>query len=187
MLSSACVIDSKDGRVECWGAGSAFYNQAFQERSGFQNIAVGQYHVCASIDDEIQCAVGVEGFGIESVDELQFDGKVIDLVSGNIHACALTEHGTIACWGDNSREQVDVPIESFYTAIFAGPYVTCGLDQSSELICGGKLHRSSWWEAPMCWTTADEFDSGCKNDDDGVSCWGAYGSGAPAQQPPTSY
>ena len=41
--------------------------------------------------------VGVEGFGIESVDELQFDGK-IDLVSGTFMP-VLTEHGTIACWG----------------------------------------------------------------------------------------
>lgn len=70
------------------------------------------------------------------------------IVSGELHTCALTQSGSVLCWGGNQYGQVGnesyeftpEPVEIIGTGIndiFTGPYHTCALLDTEEVKCWG--------------------------------------------------
>lgn len=62
---------------------------------------------------------------------------VIALVAGNYFSCALTSQSQVQCWGDGSRNQLDIPqVKDQIVELVAGGYHAC-LRTASEVRCWG--------------------------------------------------
>ena len=117
----ACVL-SESGRVYCWGANSA-----------------GQ--------------VGAYGPGVPLVRtpaEVKIDrsGKFLEVASGGVLSCALTESGRAWCWGAYDHAGSDVADSetlapalvaggTLFRTIKAGSTHACGLDKRGRVLCWG--------------------------------------------------
>ncbi|MCP4304231.1 MAG: RCC1 repeat-containing protein [bacterium] len=122
----SCAL-TQDGEVMCWG-----WNHN------------GQLGNRSTMDSSVP--VRVAGFGAE--------GAAVAVSAGSAHNCALTESGTLKCWGQNREGQlgdgntsfgatsapVDVrDIRSRIIAIAAGGH-TCVLTLSQGVKCWGRNH-----------------------------------------------
>lgn len=74
---------------------------------------------------------------------------VVDIVSGEQHACALTEDGEVYCWGGNPHGQLGngslrasskpLKVEGLAaTQVVAGDASTCALRTDGEVVCWGQ-------------------------------------------------
>lgn len=52
------------------------------------------------------------------------------------HSCGVRVDGSVACWGDNSSGQTDVPSGEF-TEVFARSFFSCGARVDGSLACWG--------------------------------------------------
>ncbi len=131
--------------------------------SGVMALALGAEHTCALTQNgTLKCwgsnQVGQLGDGtrIEKVtptDVLGLVGNVAAIVAGDSHSCALTQPGSVACWGANNAGQLGdgtttaasfpvsvVGLSSDVIALTAGAEHTCALLQSGGIKCwGGNL------------------------------------------------
>ena len=94
------------------------------------------------------------------------------VAAGNLHTCAITTEGEVYCWGDNSRNQSEIPIGLLgtsadaeipnprFTKIVAGGYHTCVLEAETTIDV-----------APMREGGADTMPAGS------IVCWGDNSSG----------
>ncbi len=94
------------------------------------------------------------------------------VAAGNLHTCAITTEGEVYCWGDNSRQQSQIPIGLLgtsadaeipsprFTKIVAGGYHTCVLEAETTIDV-----------APMREGGADTIPAGS------IVCWGDNSSG----------
>ena len=67
------------------------------------------------------------------------------VAAGNLHTCAVTTEGEVYCWGDNDRNQTEIPIgllgdqwarqipDPRFTKIVAGGYHTCVLEAETVI------------------------------------------------------
>ena len=124
--------------------------------------------------------------------------------AGALHACAVTAHGEIECWGSNSHGQTNVPIRLMvtsedssiptpqYTKVSAGGEHTCALravGDVNEVLCwGSNVHKQS--KAPK----GDFIDVSaggqhtCAIERSGdVVCWGHNGHGQTIEPSGGSY
>ena len=167
-----CVATSSGG-VKCWGwngngqLGDGTVKQRFEPvdvlglSSGIRSIVAGKWHACALTNDGgVKCwghnASGQLGDGtttqrLTPVDVIGLRSGVAALAAGADHTCALTDRGTMKCWGfngfgqggDGTTAQRLTPIDvvglsSKVVAITAGDYHTCALTENGALNCWGR-------------------------------------------------
>jgi len=169
---NTCAI--KDGQVLCWGsAGDSVLGNGsstdsttpilIKELSNIQQIAVGDFFACAlsqtrtvwcwgtNLDGEL----GNNSSANTSSTPVQvsgLNGNIVAITAGYSHACALTEAGSVQCWGGNNHFQLgtgssgggesDVPVAPLnatntIAAVSAGADATCELTSAQELACWG--------------------------------------------------
>lgn len=142
--------------------------------TGISRVAAGIGHTCALSEANTVSCWGDNSLG--QLGDDQFCGStctsptpvcgdascstnlndVVDIALGGRHACALTDAGTVKCWGDNSFGQlgdgttigattpVDVleselgPPLSGVEKIVAGRNHTCALTAATEVVCWGR-------------------------------------------------
>lgn len=166
-----CTLTSAGG-VSCWGSNSngQLGDGSTSARltpvdvsglaSGVNSIAAGTAHVCA-----LTSAGGVKCWGKNLYGQLG-DGSITDrltpadvsgltsgvsaIMAGGNHTCAITNVGSVKCWGYNAQGQlgdgtktqrltpVDVSgLTSAVTAMAAGRRHTCALTSAGSVKCWG--------------------------------------------------
>jgi alpha-tubulin suppressor-like RCC1 family protein len=132
--------------------------------SGVTAVATGNAHTCAlTTGGGVKCwgddsygqlgrSVGVPGYSATPLDVPGLASGVTAISAGDFHTCALTTAGTVTCWGlDDIGELGDGSINSApfmphdvvgllppVTAISAGGYHTCALNNRGDVRCWGQ-------------------------------------------------
>lgn len=183
-----CALTSA-GSVLCWGdgesgqlgngsAGAGVHAttpiQVSGLSSGIHAIAAGGFHTCALTSaggvlcwgDNTHGQLG-DGSNTSRVTPTPVSGLssgVIAIVAGYLHSCALTQSGSVWCWGANDDFQlglgeVDEPmrntpsmaqgLDSGIVALSAGGLHTCAVTQVGEAKCwGANLYAELGIRAP---------------------------------------
>lgn len=129
-FTCALQNSSAGNGVQCWGAndlgqlgnGTASPTPSLEAQdvvglADIQEIAVGARHACAiTIDDTVVCwgdnsagQLGVNDALIGSSDtplEVPDLTRVVSIAAGDEHTCALTDFGSLFCWGANLKGQL---------------------------------------------------------------------------------
>jgi alpha-tubulin suppressor-like RCC1 family protein len=220
-LNHTCALTST-GAIKCWGEDwngclGIGYNtvEATQPvnvvgfESGARHVSAGYNHTCAvdaaggawcwgdNWDGQLGATVGIESW--KPVPVAGLDHGYVAVASGDHHTCALSEQGTVKCWGDNdwgelgdgttvsSVMPVDVSgLGAKVASIDAGGRVTCAVTEGGAAKC--------WGMGGRCGDGTDEtrtvpvgvlgLDSGvsavsagsahvcARLSDGGLACWG---------------
>jgi alpha-tubulin suppressor-like RCC1 family protein len=166
-----CALTSET--VVCWGdhddgcSGDGQPNSAVELHSEFSfdetsALAGGGAHNCfSSVSGQIHCfndnrfgQLGISNSTPRSTTPVEVtaldDQTIVDVVAGATHTCALTEVGTVSCWGDNqygklgngSEVDSDQPVEVEFPRaarqITAGIEHTCAVLETNVVQCWGK-------------------------------------------------
>ena len=171
--SHTCAL-SNAGGVQCWGDNR--YGQLGDGTttrrktpvnvagltSGVVAISAGGFHTCALTD-----AGGVQCWGDNNVGQIG-DGTLVNALvpsevvglssgmrgvsAGRIHTCALSDTGSVTCWGDNSGGQLGIGdyfvsrrktptqvlgMEDGISQLSAGSDHSCALDDTGAIRCWG--------------------------------------------------
>jgi alpha-tubulin suppressor-like RCC1 family protein len=138
---------SQQGRAYCWGAG-------YEGQLGIDGVVA----MCAD-------RVVAPGACARAPVPVAGDHQFVALAAGTAHACGIDVEGVAYCWGENhfrqlgvlgeldgcvvrgpnlpvaatrcSRKPVRVPSATRFTAIGAGKYFTCALDDAARAWCWG--------------------------------------------------
>jgi alpha-tubulin suppressor-like RCC1 family protein len=145
-----------------------------------KDLALGTFHTCALLTTgAVRCwgnsGNGQLGYGngntlgdnepINNLANVSLTGTVRKIVAGEYHTCALTDVGTLRCWGRGIEGQLgqaigmsnsywgdqvnelpsmlasDIDIGSQVTDVTAGDYYTCALTSAGQLKCWGQNNR----------------------------------------------
>ena len=129
--------------------------------SGMQAIAAGWYHTCGitvsggvmcwGANDSGQLGDGTTTSRSPPVAVSGLSSGVKAIAAGGSHTCAVTDSGSVLCWGDNGFGQSgngpshasSIPVavsllSSGMQAIAAGDYHTCVLNDSGGALCWGR-------------------------------------------------
>jgi alpha-tubulin suppressor-like RCC1 family protein len=169
-----CALDEQGG-VWCWGNNWAGQlgdgttdrresaTQVVGLASGVKALAAGENFTCALTEaGGVKCwgrnAEGELGNGLTEdlsipADVVGLESGVVALATGASHACAVSESGSVLCWGSNiwgrangNRDESDqdllVPqtvqgLSATYVAVAAGQRHTCALSAQGALECWG--------------------------------------------------
>jgi len=218
-----CAV-TDDENALCWGQGGQIGDGSSTTRSlpvqvagltsGVRTIASGLNHTCAALNNgTVRCwgrnehaqlgdgstnsstapvTLPVQVFGV---------GKVIQLAGGGTHTCALSENGSVKCWGQNDFyaaggrfKPQQVPIDiiglgSGVKQITSGDQFSCALMNTGVVKCWGLIDGVTDWgglkAAPIniplsrkAIAVAAGFQHACAVFDNGqVACWGNNGYG----------
>lgn len=160
------------GALRCWGDNREHQlgDGSDQERwpyavavigmhEGVQSVDGGENHTCAVIHGAVRCwginTTGQLGDGTTDDRALpnpvpELDQGVVSVVAGRRHSCALTDSGSVKCWGANNQGQIGDGTETNRLS----PVDVSGLASGIQQITAGFSH--------VCALT----DAG------GVKCWG---------------
>lgn len=132
--------------------------------SGVIALAASETNSCALTDDgKVLCwgnnengqlGDGTQTDSLTPVMVNNLPGKVIALVSGNWHSCALIDSGGVVCWGDNYEGELGDGTTEYRES----PVQVSGLDSGVIALASGEFHT--------CALTASA-----------VKCWGSNSSG----------
>ncbi len=97
------------------------------------------------------------------------------------HSCRLQTDGTLACWGDNSSGQANIPSNPNWMQVSLGALHSCGLKTDSTLACWGSNFYGAL-DIPTPNTAWAQVSAGgghtCGLKTDGtLLCWGYNGNG----------
>jgi alpha-tubulin suppressor-like RCC1 family protein len=141
------------------------------------DLALGDFHSCAVLSDgAVRCwggndagqlGDGTWGPGTSLLDEpaelpstVRFDARVLQVVGGSSHTCAVLETGVARCWGSNVVGQLAAGGELRLTNGPDDPASRIALDRPIVQLASGNSHVCAL------------LDNGA------VRCWGWNGSGA---------
>lgn len=221
----SCAIRAT-GAVACWGRGElgrlGVWGSIADSRTPVLvsnladavRLAAGQAHTCAlRASEEVVCwgaggsgQLGTGALPLYSTSPQAVSGlnDVIDLAAGGVHACALHQAGTVACWGGGGSGQlgngssVNAPAPvavsglSDAVSIAAGYEHSCAVRGTGEVVCWGDGARgqlgtggtaSSTTPVPVVGLTdavsieAGAYHTCARRRTGEVSCWGANESG----------
>lgn len=164
------------GRVKCWGgnwAGQLGNNDTSNSNmlvdvagldGDVRAIGAGGSHTCVLMTSgAVKCwgrnYQGQLGNGTQTdsqipVDVIGLSSGIIAISAGQRHTCALTDAGSVKCWGDNffygqlgdgTGKNSSIPVDvsglgGGVTAISAGQEHTCALLQNGTVKCWGSNH-----------------------------------------------
>jgi alpha-tubulin suppressor-like RCC1 family protein len=165
------------GKVLCWGenAFGALGNGMTANSlvpvavtgldAGVTMAAAGRQFSCARMDsgsvkcwganDKGQIGDGTTTARTEPVDVVNLTSGISQVSVGGQHACAVTEKGTVKCWGNGSFGQLgaanslssSVPIDSFVSTktafVATGAAHTCALSAEGAVQCWGSNANGS--------------------------------------------
>lgn len=170
-----CALMS-DGRVMCWGSGSAgqlgddslVNHNTPVEVSGLDGevraIAAGWYHACALMSaGNVKCWGAGDGSDPNSARPVEVSGLadgVEAITAGAGHSCALTSAGGVKCWGDNYFDQLG-----------NGTFLSSGSAINGELVDVPGLVKG------VVEIVAGENHTCALLSEGGVKCWGDGSSG----------
>jgi hypothetical protein len=105
--------------------------------------------------------------------------------AGGRHTCAIRIDGELACWGDDSTEQLDWVPDGQFLSVSAGRTSTCAIRTTGHLSCWGPHHYHFYGVPPYGYYQWDEFlsvsvggDHTCAVRADGeLACWGDDSAG----------
>ncbi len=102
------------------------------------------------------------------------------VTAGYFHSCAIATDGTLACWGDNSFGQSEVPALAQATQVDAGKDHTCVLYEDGSIGCWGSDAQGQ--SSPPAGSDFVALTSGdahaCALRQDGaLACWGDDAAG----------
>ena len=109
----SCGIRKDNGRVMCWGAGTIA-----EVNGGVCRVNWGQSVVGATL------------------------GKCTSISAGGFHTCAITELGTVKCWGKNLDGQCDEPQPTLPCV-----QISCGLNFSAGRFIEDTYETFPYWNA----------------------------------------
>jgi len=216
------------GRVQCWGwnSGGVLGDGTSTNSSlpvtilGLNDdivaISAGDRHNCVLTDSgavrcwgqnyQGQLGDGTTNNSKSPVDVIGLESGVTEVVAGKDHTCALTEEGSVKCWGHNgwgqlgnnsvtnsSRPTDVVGLDDSIISISSKRDFTCALTETQAVKCWGDNYRGYLGDG----TTVNRImpvdviglDSGvtaisagrahiCAIIEEGVvKCWGSNGSG----------
>lgn len=176
-----CAL-AADGRLSCWGDYLANYGRSRMPRGRFVDISAA---------GPVQCAVRVEGplvcwqhehtsqYGAHRVLELVGEraGSFTEVVMGREHVCALTEAGSLECWGRNDDGLAQSRPGPF-AQVAASQSEYCALDPAGRASCWGYRVDSDdtgEWDTPDGVFTQVSVRVGLAcgvRADATVQCWG---------------
>ncbi|MEZ4232704.1 MAG: hypothetical protein R3B89_26240 [Polyangiaceae bacterium] len=226
----SCAVLSGGG-VRCWGdAGAGVLGQGNLETVGddevpadvpllelpaAKSVAAGKEHACALLEDgSVRCWGTSRFLGTKAMDDVgddetlsatqpvELDGPATQLCAGFFHSCALTESGSVFCWGGDSAgplgkdgalvgvtntplEAGPVDLPGKASAVYCGFLTTCA-ELADGLYCWGEQSGSSDpnatspegpWFSDGVVASAGGRDFQCAASAGGdVGCWSVRGS-----------
>jgi alpha-tubulin suppressor-like RCC1 family protein len=142
-----CALDLK-GFAHCWGQRVASVPTA-----PFTQLSVGRDVACAvAADRSIACwgnlliyhpMCGGGAYPVSMTPPASLQGHVAQVATGTSHACAVTEVGSVQCWGDNGDGQSTPPANTDFQGVAVAHSRSCGLTIRGEIECWGK--PISWY------------------------------------------
>ncbi len=160
-----------NGSAVCWGSNE--YGQLGNSSEGgysttakfvsggynFSKVDTGGYHACGMMaNGSVLCwgrntygqvGDGTDGNNKNSPTFVSGTYKYVDISSGNLHSCGITEEGHGMCWGNNEYGQLGdgtttnrntptaVSGSHLFIKIVAGIHHTCGIVSDGSAYCWG--------------------------------------------------
>ena len=117
---------------------------------------------------------------LEDLPEEEDPGSLFAAVSaGGQHTCAITDEGSVVCWGDNSHGQLDAPSGAFID-VNARPRNSCGVSTEGPVECWRACTGVGECDAPagafLSVAVGTEHACAIAIDSD-LECWGYEGYG----------
>jgi alpha-tubulin suppressor-like RCC1 family protein len=122
-FTHACGLDAA-GSVTCWGGGEWAANGAFSKpgTAGAQQVATGDRHACVITKEKTVACWGTNDAGqLGTKSDVEPHKKpivvpgvsgVIKLAAGEASTCALSEDGSVRCWGANGEGELGLGTRS---------------------------------------------------------------------------
>lgn len=236
---TCAVLDG--GGVRCWGdATSGVLGQGNAQAIGddetpadaplldlpvAKQVAAGQEHACALLEDgSVRCWGAARFLGtkaqqnigddetLSATQSVDLGDRATEICAGFFHTCALTETGSVFCWGgdspgplgkggmlvgvtDTPREAGAVELPGPASGVFCGFLSTCA-ELADGLYCWGEQNGSSdpdatapvgpWFSGGvMDCAGGRDFQCALQSSGD-LSCWSVRGSNLVAKSLPDS-
>ncbi len=165
----SCGINSSTGRVICWGQGAAV--TSVPPNQYFYDIHAYGANICGFAGGSSKFCWGADAAALQPPATI-----LNNLVVGARHACAiqLGTGGRIACWGDNSQGQLQVPTDNGYYKLDAYGDMTCAYNNDGLRCWGAQtLARGNpgFRMAPVGIAAGDAHTCTVRGNR-GVGCWG---------------
>lgn len=116
------------------------HSDTYSVDASYLAIDTNRYDVLCGVDSNFNVGcVRAPGYGDGSVYYYEESpmGAYVDVCMGHDHACALGQDGSIACWGENSQHQLDVP-DDRYVQLDCGFHHSCALTTTGVIRCWGE-------------------------------------------------
>lgn len=121
-----------DGWVLCTGAGCP--------DNRMSSVSVGHANTCAVVDGAVFCWSATRVWR-----QPMAPARTVSV--GFDHACAVLTSGKVACWGSNSRGQLNVADATGVKEVFAGHSTTCVITRNGAVKCVGWAIGDGWTDA----------------------------------------
>ena len=180
-----CAL-SDDGTISCWPSGRrSRFHPLPPSGDDFVWVSTGKnVHACGiTAHGGVVC----EGNNFTArsagaiADEPPF-GRYTQVSAGFHHTCALTDRGSIRCWGRNENGQLESPDSGKYVQLSSHGDTSCALKENGSIECWG-ANGEGQTDAPTDanYATINIRDYPCAITlQGGIVCWGTEGTEAVA-------